>query len=168
MDKAAAKQIFRRCGIATPDWVLVEESQGASAVTDMLKGFMPPPPVVVKPVDGGSSMDVTIARDAKTRDAAIADCTDKYGRAMVEKFIKGREFTVSLLARSPCRCWRSSPPASSTTIPQVFRRCRHEVCLRAWPAAQDGKTNAGYGRPGGRVAWLPRYVQGGFPAGRRP
>jgi D-alanine-D-alanine ligase len=97
MDKAAAKQIFRRCGIATPDWVLVEESQGASAVTDMLKGFMPPPPVVVKPVDGGSSMDVTIARDAKTRDAAIADCTDKYGRAMVEKFIKGREFTVSLL-----------------------------------------------------------------------
>ena len=95
MDKAAAKQVFRRCGIATPDWILIEESQSVTDVAKQLKDFAPP--VVVKPVDGGSSLDVTIARDAKTRDAAVADCCDKYGRVMVEKFIKGREFTVSLL-----------------------------------------------------------------------
>jgi D-alanine-D-alanine ligase len=95
MDKAASKQVFRRCGIATPDWVMIEESDPPTVVAAKLKDFAPP--VVVKPVDGGSSLDVTIARDITTRNAAIADCTDKYSRAMVEKFVKGREFTVSLL-----------------------------------------------------------------------
>jgi len=95
MDKAASKQVFRQHGISTPDWVVIEESHSPDDVARMIKHL--PLPVVVKPVDGGSSVDVTIARDASTRDAAIADCTDKYSRAMVEQFVKGREFTVGML-----------------------------------------------------------------------
>lgn len=95
MDKAASKQVFRQHRISTPDWIVVEESHNPAEVARMIGHW--PLPVVVKPVDGGSSVDVTIARDPSARDAAIADCTDKYGRVMVEQFIKGREFTVGLL-----------------------------------------------------------------------
>ena len=95
MDKAAAKQIVRRNGVDTPDWVVVEEyhtvSRSASEVAELSL------PVVVKPVTGGSSVDVTIAHDAGVRDAAIGAALDKYGRVMVEKFIAGRELTVGIL-----------------------------------------------------------------------
>ena len=83
MDKAASKQVFRKVGINTPDWVIVEESQTL--------------PEMVKAVDGGSSVDITIARTAAQRDEAVSRLTDKSGRAMVEVFVKGREFTVGIL-----------------------------------------------------------------------
>lgn len=95
MDKAAAKQLFRRAGLTTPDWIVVEEydppSETAGRVAAM--GL----PVVLKPLNGGSSVDVTIAPDAATRDAALAELLDTYSRAMVEQFVAGRELTVSVL-----------------------------------------------------------------------
>jgi len=95
MDKAAAKQVFRREGLATPDWIIVEEyddpAEGAERVAAMDM------PVVVKPVSGGSSVDVTIARDADARDRAMENLLDTYSRAMIEQFIDGRELTVGIL-----------------------------------------------------------------------
>ncbi|MCY2927870.1 MAG: D-alanine--D-alanine ligase [Planctomycetota bacterium] len=95
MDKAAAKQIVRRHGVDTPDWIVIEEyrspGQAARQVAELSL------PVVVKPVTGGSSVDVTIARDAGVRDAAIEAALDKYGRVMVEQFIAGGELTVGIL-----------------------------------------------------------------------
>ena len=48
-------------------------------------------------IDGGSSVDVTIARDAGARDNALEELLDTYARAMVERFIEGRELTVGIL-----------------------------------------------------------------------
>ena len=56
-----------------------------------------PPPVVVKPVDSGSSVDITIARDEASRDEALDAVLDKYTRAMIERFVPGRELTVGIL-----------------------------------------------------------------------
>ena len=95
LDKAAAKQRFRRAGLVTPDWVVVEEYDPPADTAARLAEL--PLPVVVKPVDGGSSVDVTIARDAPARDAALADVLDTYSRAMVERFVEGRELTVGIL-----------------------------------------------------------------------
>lgn len=113
MNKADSKAAFRRAGIATADWCVVGKEEiecacrgrgvcdhvaaerrghGTQAAVQAL-GL----PVVVKPIDGGSSVDVTIARDAATRDTAIANAVAKYGQVMVEKFIKGRELTVGIL-----------------------------------------------------------------------
>jgi D-alanine-D-alanine ligase len=93
MDKDASKRTFRAAGVATPDWVVVETFAGGSQARMEALGL----PVVVKPIDGGSSVDVTIAKDAAARDAAIGRLLDKYGRAMVERFVRGREFTVGVL-----------------------------------------------------------------------
>ncbi len=97
MDKAAAKQIFKRVGLNTPDWMIIEGFHRPSQTTQWLAEMSPP--VVVKPVDGGSSIDVVMARDEAARDKALSELTDKYGRAMVERFIPGREFTVGIVGK---------------------------------------------------------------------
>ncbi|MCD4823072.1 MAG: D-alanine--D-alanine ligase [Phycisphaerae bacterium] len=99
MDKAASKQIFKRANLATPDWMIVEDFHDPADVEKWLKEFRPP--VVVKPVAGGSSLDITICRDEKSRRRAIVDLLDIYDRAMVECFVPGREFTVSILGEKP-------------------------------------------------------------------
>ena len=56
---------------------------------------------MLKPIDGGSSLDVTIARDGPTCEAALGELLDKYGRALIEAFVAGREMTVGILAEKP-------------------------------------------------------------------
>ena len=98
MDKAAAKQILKRGGLTTPDWMIVEEFHSADQVARWLEEL--PPPVVLKPVDGGSSVDITIATDIPQRDEALEYLVDKYGRAMIERYLPGREFTVGIIGDS--------------------------------------------------------------------
>ena len=99
IDKAASKQIFKRSGLRTPDWMIIEEYHSPAQVQKWLTEI--PSPVVVKPVDGGSSVDITIARDEAERDWAIDEMLDKYSRAMVERFVPGREMTVGILGDEP-------------------------------------------------------------------
>ena len=98
MDKAASKQIFKRGGLTTPDWMIVEEFHSADQVAGWLAEL--PPPVVLKPVDGGSSVDITIAADLPQRDEALEFLVDKYSRAMLERYLPGREFTVGIIGNS--------------------------------------------------------------------
>jgi len=96
MDKAASKQMFKQAHLATPDWMIIEEFHSPARVAGWLEQI--PPPVVIKPVDGGSSVDITIARDETARDKVLDELLDKYGRAMLERYVEGRELTVSILA----------------------------------------------------------------------
>ena len=96
MDKDASKRLFRRAGLATPRWVVVEGACPPAQRRRRLAAV--PPPCVLKPVCGGSSVDVTIARDGRARDAALAGLLDKYGKALVEAYVPGREMTVGILA----------------------------------------------------------------------
>ncbi|MCE5325047.1 MAG: D-alanine--D-alanine ligase [Planctomycetaceae bacterium] len=95
MDKAASKQAFLRAGLVTPAWMVIEEFHDAAKVLKWLTEL--PPPVVVKPVGGGSSVDVVIARTPAQRDEAMAALLDKNGRVMLERYVAGREFTVGVL-----------------------------------------------------------------------
>jgi D-alanine-D-alanine ligase len=92
MNKSHTKDAFRLAGLATPDWVIADT---ASAWREKVQAL--PLPVVVKPVDGGSSVDVTIAKDAGRRDAAVESMLAEYGSAMIERFVQGRELTVGIL-----------------------------------------------------------------------
>ena len=99
MDKDAAKRAFRRASLATPDWVVIEASQAPEERSALAEE--PALPCVVKPVNSGSSVDITIARDPASRDEAIERLLGNYGRAMVEAFIPGREVTVGVLGDRP-------------------------------------------------------------------
>lgn len=95
MDKAASKQIFKRVALATPDWMILEQFHSPAQCKEWLGEL--PPPVIVKPVDAGSSLDITIARDERHRDEAVEELIDRYGRVMIERFVTGRELAVSIL-----------------------------------------------------------------------
>ncbi len=97
MDKAAAKQVFKRQGIETPDWMIIEKFHTPDDVSRWLTEI--DPPLVVKPVDGGSSLDVYICNDIASRDAALDNLIDTYDRAMLERFVPGREITVGILGQ---------------------------------------------------------------------
>jgi D-alanine-D-alanine ligase len=95
MDKAAAKQICKRAGLVTPDWMIIEEFHDPALTREWLEDLSVP--VVVKPVTGGSSLDVTLCHEEARRDAAVADLLDLYERAMIERLVSGREVTVGIL-----------------------------------------------------------------------
>jgi len=95
MDKVASKERFVRDGVPTPafveiesDWPMERRLEAAS-VLEL--------PVVVKPVNEGSSVGVTLV----DRDEHLATAIDKAlefdHRAMIEEFIPGRELTVGIV-----------------------------------------------------------------------
>ncbi len=97
MDKDLTKRLLRDEGIATPDWVVgaAPESTGqpsTASVVDRL-GL----PLIVKPVAGGSSMRLTLAKSVEE----VAEATEVAGgggdAVMYEAYVKGREYTVGVL-----------------------------------------------------------------------
>jgi len=95
MDKAATKQAAKRIGVPTPDWMIVEEFHEPAQIAEWLPQLGMP--VVIKPVDGGSSVDIVIARTREQREQILDALLDKYGRIMLERYVKGRELTVGIL-----------------------------------------------------------------------
>lgn len=89
MDKISSKLFARAAGIRTaPARILI-----AGAECDLEA------PVVVKPVDDGSSVGVRRCLDRAQFAAARAELEGKYPRLMAEKLITGREITVGILER---------------------------------------------------------------------
>ncbi|MBN1556088.1 MAG: D-alanine--D-alanine ligase [Phycisphaerae bacterium] len=98
MDKAATKQLLLRSDIHTPEWMIIEKFHSRKDVDRWVKEI--DPPVVVKPVNDGSSLDVYICPDAAGRNEALEELLDTYGRAMLEEYVEGRELTVGILGRA--------------------------------------------------------------------
>jgi D-alanine-D-alanine ligase len=95
MDKVVSKDRFRCAGLATPGWAVLEKGLGLEERGRLLRAFGLP--CVLKPIDGGSSVDVTIARDAAAARGALEHLLATYGRGLVEQYVAGREFTVGIL-----------------------------------------------------------------------
>jgi len=87
IDKVATKHAIASLNIALPEHQVVTDHEVLTLR----------PPAVVKPIDDGSSVDVTICRTKDQMHAAID--RNRRGRAalMVERFIEGREMTVGIL-----------------------------------------------------------------------
>ncbi|MBL3683019.1 D-alanine--D-alanine ligase family protein [Leucobacter aridicollis] len=88
MDKIVSKTLLRSAGLPTPDW-LTDEAD-AMAVEESL-GF----PVVVKPSAQGSTVGLTLVREAVDLGNAISEAA-RYGHVMIEQLIAGRELTVGV------------------------------------------------------------------------
>lgn len=96
MDKVAAKEQWRKAGLSTPAWrslTRIEDAPAAIAAVGL--------PCVLKVIDGGSSIDVFLCSDREAALRAAEELLKKYGRAMVEKMVVGRELTVGILDRQP-------------------------------------------------------------------
>ena len=90
MDKAAARAIFTAAGLPMAQGRVIDVASLAEA--DPL-----PLPYVIKPLNEGSSVGVTIIRDGDNRRHAVAASWVYGGQEIVEEFIPGREITVAVL-----------------------------------------------------------------------
>ena len=59
------------------------------------------PPLVLKPVDDGSSVDMRICHTSDQVAQARRELHPKRGRLMAERYIRGRELTVGILCGRP-------------------------------------------------------------------
>ncbi len=89
MDKAAAKAVFAHAGLPVAPHRIID-------IEELADHHPLPLPYVVKPVNEGSSVGVSIVRPGSNRAAQII-AEWRYGPAMVEQFIPGRELTVCVL-----------------------------------------------------------------------
>jgi D-alanine-D-alanine ligase len=88
MDKLKTKAIVTTDGVPTP------ASQELTTISDRCTIA---PPLVLKPVDDGSSVDLRICRTPGSVAAARKDLHPKRGRLMAEAYIQGRELTAGII-----------------------------------------------------------------------
>ena len=88
MDKAMAKSVLAANGIDVPRGVVVTRETDVPSIA---------PPAVVKPVENGSSVGVTMVDDLAAYPAAIAEALRYDRRALVEERIRGIELTVGVI-----------------------------------------------------------------------
>jgi len=96
MHKLYSKQTFASSGILTAPFQLVRRGQQVS-LKDLLFGL----PVVVKPVQEGSSVGISIVKTENELDAAVELAFRYDDEILVEQFIKGQEVQVGILDDSP-------------------------------------------------------------------
>jgi D-alanine-D-alanine ligase len=95
MDKVKSKKMFERAGLNVPRYTVLAPSAGIADIRRAAAriGY----PLVVKPVSEGSSIGVTIISEEKNADTIIKKKVRRFGRSLVEEWIKGREMTVGIL-----------------------------------------------------------------------
>ena len=96
MDKVASKKLVAAAGIDTPPFEVWDEATlTARALPDI------PLPVIIKPVDQGSSVATTIVREPRAFGPAVQLTVSQFQRALVEQFIVGNEVTVGIVGSEP-------------------------------------------------------------------
>src|SRR5260370_9224987 len=98
MGKSRAKGVMGGAGLHVPEYEELELKQGVSAprVEGLIArfGF----PLVVKPVREGSTIGITIARDADQVASGLVLAAQYDRRVMAQRFASGPEIPIGVLA----------------------------------------------------------------------
>jgi len=104
-DKWVYKQFLRDKGLPVPN--------GEIASADNIWGFsLIAQPFVLKPVDGGSSVDTYIYRGGTIDKTFISDIFTRHPKLLLEELIEGSEITVAVLGNQSLPVIEIIPPAS--------------------------------------------------------
>lgn len=93
MNKETSKQFFLANSIPTPKGISMTRATRQDDITKLDLTL----PCVVKPCCGGSSIGVTIVRDAAEFKAALDDAFKWENELVIEEFVQGREFSVGVI-----------------------------------------------------------------------
>ncbi len=94
MNKFYSKQIFQFRGLETPPYRIWEKGDGLPTSASWLDFGLP---AVVKPVEEGSTIGVSIVREERELEPACEKAFQFGSRILIEKFIEGKEITVGIL-----------------------------------------------------------------------
>ena len=93
MDKDLTKRMVIPAGVITPKWETVSyREKDIPALVERLEL-----PCVVKPIDSGSSIGVSIAHSKQELEVALYAGLALGGRSVIEQYISGREIQVGIL-----------------------------------------------------------------------
>ena len=93
MDKDLTKRLVAPLGVVTPKWQAVTVTQDNREELTRTVEL----PCVVKPLDSGSSIGVSIARTREELAAALTQAIRLGGRTVIEQYIAGREIQMGIL-----------------------------------------------------------------------
>lgn len=110
MHKLMAKMRAREAGLATPDFRYVGRAEDSEAIVhEVIRAF--PQPVVVKSVDWGSSIGVSVVGGyAHVLSAIQGLFTAGAQGVLVEEYLRGKEATVSVVERMRGEVLYTFPP----------------------------------------------------------
>ena len=93
MDKVRCKHLFKSAGLSTAPYTVVDAKKGfdAAAIMDEFKKVM------VKPSHEGSSIGMAQASTTQELEDALANAFKFDNQVLVEQWITGREFTITVL-----------------------------------------------------------------------
>jgi D-alanine-D-alanine ligase len=98
MNKLVSKQLYHQAGLPVPPYVVVK--RGDRVRPDDLAARLGMP-LVVKPVEGGSSVGMSIVREVDALQAAVEKALEFDGSVLVEAYIDGTEVTGGVLGNDP-------------------------------------------------------------------
>lgn len=116
MDKDLTKTVLRSAGVGTADWAMVLGRGRTARVSGVgIPGAAQAPrpntldqtvqalglPLIVKPSKQGSTVGLSLGREAGALAAAVAEAQRYDDEVMIERFVPGRELTVGVLGGEP-------------------------------------------------------------------
>lgn len=93
MDKDISKRLMQAEGINTAPWLTIRKHEEIEYKLLEKIGY----PLVVKPVNGGSSIGTNIVKNSEDLIDAVLKAFDYDHEVMIEKYIDGKEITCSIL-----------------------------------------------------------------------
>jgi len=100
MDKITTKEIAVASGLQTPDWCVITKDSPCTIE----------PPVVLKPIDDGSSYDISICMTDSELQKEKSRLLQYRTHLLAEKYIEGRELTVGIIEHKTLPIIEIIPP----------------------------------------------------------
>lgn len=99
MDKAFCKIILDKYNIKQVPYVILNKKTKIKEITSKLNY-----PVIIKPANGGSSIGISIANNARELVKALSNAFKYDKKVVVEKFVKARELEVGVIENNGIIC----------------------------------------------------------------
>ena len=162
MDKDFTKRLIADLDVATPAWSRVDYTEKD---VDHLTSVTPVP-CVVKPVDSGSSIGVSIARSKKELHAALLDGLRFGGRCVLEQYVAGREIQCALLGDRALPSIEIIPKEGFYDYANKYQPgAAEEICPSPIPPEWEEKVEAASPSTG---PWVCRSMPGRTSSWMRP
>jgi len=100
MDKALSRIIFNKNNLKTPKYFLISKDN-KSSVNRKIKKKKIKFPIVIKPVNEGSSLGVHICKNKFEFKKNYKKLIKEYDRILVEEYIPGKEIQVAVMGNKP-------------------------------------------------------------------
>ena len=100
MDKELSRQIFKRNNLKVPKYFPLQKGQKGN-LNKKINNKKIKFPIVVKPVNEGSSLGVYICKNKKQFTSKYNKLMKEYDRILVEEYIPGREIQVAVMGQKP-------------------------------------------------------------------